>query len=276
MKIEAARVAKADRKVKLLHQEEQIGRTGGARTMKDQMREIAVRFGLESQARRLWMELKAHGWVPWGKSLIPEEAFSATLLNAIATLRSLEPAERFGDYLEFGVSRGASLACAYHCLQGAGLGEARLIGFDSFEGMPPEAAGEGWAPGMFRSSLRATETFLRQRDVDLDRVTLVKGWFSDTLTEERRAALGMDKASLIMMDCDIYSATKQALAFSAPHIGRHAIILLDDWGWRSDAGETGQREAFEEFLAENRDISAEPMPSYLPEARVFLLRRRRS
>lgn len=135
------------------------------------------------------------------------------------------------------------------------------------------AAKEGWAPGQYRSTLEATRRHLRKRGVDLERVTLVKGWFRDTLTEETRAALGIGAASVIMIDCDIYTASKDALAFCAPHIGRHAMIFFDDWGWPQERGEIGQKEAFEEFLAAHRDISAEPMPSYLPQARVFLLRR---
>ncbi len=167
------------------------------------------------------------------------------------------------------------MACAYHSLRAAGLDDARLIGFDSFAGMPPEAAEEGWAPGLFHSTIDATRSYLKSRGVDLDRVDLVQGWFKDTLTEERRTALGIGKASLIMIDCDIYSASKEALNFCEPHIERHAVVLFDDWGWREEADEIGQKEAFAEFLAEHRDISAEPMPSYLPQARVFLLRRRR-
>jgi O-methyltransferase len=106
-------------------------------------------------------------------------------------------------------------------------------------------------------------------------VDLVKGWFKDTLTEECRTALAIGKASLIMIDCDTYSASRDALRFCEPHIDRHAVVLFDDWGWREEVGEIGQKEAFAEFLAEHRDILAEPMPSYLPQARIFLLRRRR-
>jgi O-methyltransferase len=87
---------------------------------------------------------------------VPEDAFGAHDLYAIETLRKLEPAAPIGSYLEFGVSRGSSMACAYHSLCAAGLDETRLIGFDSFEGLPPEASKEGWAPGQYRSTLEAT------------------------------------------------------------------------------------------------------------------------
>lgn len=242
--------------------------------MKERVKELLAAIGLEEPRLRVKRSLQARGWFDW-EPLVPEGTFSACISGAIKRLRDLEPDEPFGSYLEFGVSRGTSLACAYDSLCAAGLNQTRLIGFDSFEGMPPEADEEGWSAGQFHSTINATRSYLKSRGVDLDRVELVKGWFKDTLTEERRPALKIGKASLIMIDCDIYSASKDALSFAEPHIERHAVVLFDDWGWREDADEIGQKEAFAEFLAEHRDITAEPMPSYLPQARVFLLRRRR-
>jgi O-methyltransferase len=252
--------------------------------MKEGLKQAVIRMGLGGPARRIRMvlggpvrrmrrTLHALGLTRW-EPLVPEDAFSACVSNAIEKLRGLEPAETFGVYLEFGVSRGTSMACVYRCLRAAGLIHTRLIGFDSFEGMPPEAAEEGWVPGQYRSTIAATRRYLAHRDVDLRQVTLVKGWFRDTLTEETRKTLAIGKASVILIDCDIYSASKEALRFSEPHIGRYAVVLFDDWGSRERKGEIGQKEVFEEFLAENRDISAEPLPSYLPhQAHVFLLKR---
>jgi hypothetical protein len=126
------------------------------------------------------------------------------------------------------------------------------------------------------STIEATRNYLKRQAVDLTRVRLVKGWFKETLTEQTRRDLAISKASVIMVDCDIYSASKEALAFCEPHIGNHAVFLFDDWGWREEKGEIGQKEAFEEFLTEHPDLAAEPMPAYSPQARVFLIRRRSS
>jgi hypothetical protein len=54
--------------------------------------------------------------------------------------------------------------------------------------------------------------------------------FRDTLTEQIRKDLAIAEASLIMIDCDVYSASKDALTFYEPHIRKHAIILLNGWG----------------------------------------------
>jgi O-methyltransferase len=190
----------------------------------------------------------------------------------IALLKSRD--HEFGDYLEFGVSRGTSMACVFHALQRSELHQVRLIGFDSFAGMPPEAETQGWRQGAYASTLRATRRYLREHDVDLRRLQLVEGWFKDTLKDATARKLALRKASLIMIDCDIYSASKQALRFSERFIVDTAMIIFDDWGSRADHGKVGQREAFAEFLAEFPDISAEPFEEvYRPASRIFLVRR---
>jgi hypothetical protein len=166
------------------------------------------------------------------------------------------------------------MACVHQVLQAKGLGGVRLVGFDSFKGLPPEAADEGWEPGIYASTEAATRRYLRERVVDLDRVTLVKGWFRDSLNEATRKRLRLRKASLIMVDCDIYAATKEVLAFVLPLVQEHAVIIFDDWGWRSDIEEIGQREAFQECIESVGEFEAERLDGYIPQSRVFLLRRR--
>jgi O-methyltransferase len=228
--------------------------------------------GLAPLARAVKRNLKARGLLPW-PSLVPEQAFSECVRNAIHKLRESEPLDAFGDYLEFGVSRGTSLACVDRVLREEGLQDVRLIGFDSFEGMPPGSEHEGWAPGDYMSTLAATRRYLRNQGTDLDRTTLVKGWFNETRTAATRRRLNLQKVSLVMIDSDIYSASKEALNFVEPHLAQQAVIMFDDWGWRSDLGEIGQQEAFNEFLAEHQGLTAEPLPGYLEQSRVFLVRR---
>jgi O-methyltransferase len=215
-----------------------------------------------ASARVLW------GWTP----LVPEDAFAECCDGAIRSLKS-EGHGPFGAYLEFGVSRGTSLAAMHHALERAGLGYVPLVGFDSFQGLPPEAEQEGWLPGQYHSTISATRKYLQMKGVKADRVRLIEGWFKDTLTQDTATRLGLTKASLIMVDCDIYSASHEALWFSEPLIQDMGVIFFDDWGWRADSNEVGQREAFAEFLAAFPMLSAEALPTYLPQARVFLVKR---
>lgn len=241
-------------------------------SVKQWVNRLLERMHLRNALGRLHVTLRHHGLAPW-RPLVPEQQFSACVDNALGELRRADPQHAFGDYLEFGVSRGTSMAAVYHMLQKNDLAGTRLIGFDSFTGMPPESASEGWEPGAYASSVNLTRRHLRSKGVEMDKVTLVKGWFSDTLNETTRSDLELDKASLIMVDCDIYTASKQALAFSAQHIHDRAIMIFDDWGWREQDGQPGQKEAFAEFLTQHPGIEANPLPSYLEQARVFMLTR---
>ena len=230
---------------------------------------VLDRLGVKAQTKRL---LEGAGVVTWTWTpLVPERAFIGCCRNAIGVLREHNRDADLGDYLEFGVSRGTSLSCVHKVLVEMGLPQMRLIGFDSFEGLPPEAAEEGWRPGQYKSTLAHTRAYLTKKGVDWQRVTLVPGWFSETLTEATKQQLGLAKASLVMIDCDTYSASRAALFFCASLLHDQAVIIFDDWGWRADVGEIGQKEAFDEFLAAFPNFRATPLPTYHPAARVFVL-----
>lgn len=227
-------------------------------------------LGLSGKAANFRSRLQSAGLAPW-KPLVPPDAFTQCCLTAIQALK--ERNQTLADYVEFGVSRGTSMACAFRALQQTGHSDARLVGFDSFEGMPPGSEAEGWQSGEYRSTLQQTRVYLEAEGVDLGKVELVKGWFSDTCTSATRQRLDLHSASLVMFDCDIYSATVEALAFAEPLLTEHSVAIFDDWGWRADKGQTGQKEAFEQFLERNPGYAVTPLPAYRPEARVFLLSR---
>jgi predicted O-methyltransferase YrrM len=217
-------------------------------------------------ARSLYGQFKANGLTPWSP-LVPEGAFLECALSSIALLR--ERGHNFGDYLEFGVSRGTSMALMAKALSDFQLSAVRLIGFDSFEGMAKDAYLEGWRPGDFRSTQRATLAYLSSHGVAEHRLRLVKGWFNETLTEETRGSLGLQKASLIMIDCDAHTPSRLALTFACRSLVDEAVIFFDDWGWTEADKIAGQKEAFASYLGENPHLRAIELPSYRPEAKVF-------
>lgn len=180
-----------------------------------------------------------------------------------------------GDYLEFGVYQGNSMIQMHRALAAEGLEQVRLFGFDSFEGLPPSADEEGvWSAGQYRADLDFTRERLTEAGIDWERTVLVPGFFSESLTPEMIAEHGLERASTIMVDCDLYSSACEALSFCAPLIGERALILFDDWN--STAEGEGEQRAFAEFLAENPDLEAIPAGTYTDAAKVFRLRRRES
>ena len=113
--------------------------------------------------------------------------------------------------------------------------------------------------------------------VDRRRVTLVPGWFSDTCVPATARKFNITKASVIMVDCDIYSSTKEALTFCAPLITDKALMLFDDWHTGQLAAKNlGERRAFEEWLAESGQFTAEPFGTYRQKSETFIVTRTRS
>jgi hypothetical protein len=251
-----------------------------------------VRAGLEWRAEALIERLprpvqvwvhnqRLNERVRRGETSYDRRRLIRTFRELLTMLKAREPGVELGDYLEFGVYHGTSLSCMYGARQELGEAGIRLIGFDSFEGLPESAAQEDdgtWAPGQFKSTLGLTRETLQRFGVPLDQVTLVKGWFSDTATPETRERLGITRVSIAMIDCDLYSSSKEALDFCAPLVGRHAAFVFDDWNADGLAEKgLGQRRAFEECLAEHPSLRAEEVSGldYKDKAdpKIFLVTR---
>lgn len=211
---------------------------------------------------RVWLlERKARARARLGMAFSAEyERLARSYRSAWKLLVEEDPTAATGAFLEFGVYYGTSLACMYEALEDLGFGSVRMFGFDSFEGLPESADKEPaspWLPGQYRSSLGMTRSYLRKRGVPAGRVVLEKGWFSETLTPDMRERHGITRASFLMVDCDLYSSAREALAFAAPLLGPRTIIYFDDWDAAGMADKReGERRAFEEFLAANPDLAA--------------------
>ena len=63
--------------------------------------------------------------------LVPVEPMSRTYRGALARLLERQQADALGDYLEFGVYDGTSLACMHRVLTEMGLDHVRLFGFEA-------------------------------------------------------------------------------------------------------------------------------------------------
>ncbi len=177
-----------------------------------------------------------------------------------------------GDYVEFGVYYGRTMVRTYRALSRLGLETAvRCIGFDSFEGMPKEARSEAgpWLPGQYRSDKEFALSYLADAGVDLSRIQLVQGWFVDTLNPETARSVGLERISVAMLDCDIYSSTRLALDFCGPLLTDVAFLFFDDYRANGVPSGDGQVRAFTEFLEERPHLSASHYGSYSSDSAVF-------
>ncbi len=179
--------------------------------------------------------------------------------------------DNVGDYLEFGVCHGTSLHCMHDTLKDLKLNKTKLFGFDSFEGLPViDLIKDGWSSSGFVNSIEFTTKILSSKGINWERTFLIKGWFSETLTKNVIEKYGIKKASLIMIDCDLYYSAKEALIFCAPLIKDTAIIFFDDW----EGNPEGEEKAFKEFLNEYSQLEALEFDNYEPQGKVFVVTNR--
>jgi hypothetical protein len=138
-------------------------------------------------------------------------------------------------WLEFGVASGYTIN-TISCFT-----KDTVYGFDSFEGLP-----EDWRDG-FEKGHFTRFGFL---PVVRPNVSLIKGWFSNTLPQFLQKQ--NKKISFIHMDADLYSSTKFVLDTVKDYIDDHCIIVFDELvNYVGFDGEKGELKAFYEFVTEN-------------------------
>ena len=222
---------------------------------------------------RSWTRFnKDHNAIP--RVLVRE--LNPKFTKALKVLTDKVGAGGMGDYLEFGVCEGTSLVCMFQALKALKLNDVRMFGFDSFEGFPAIAAIDienELQPGECASSLLSTADRLTVNGIDWSRTFLIKGWFGDTLNGNLIRDYNIQKASIIMIDCDLYSSAKESLNFCRTLIKDISIIFFGDW---SEDKIIGERRAFEEFLRENGQLKSELLSLYkyhgVPKGRIFLVK----
>ncbi len=123
-----------------------------------------------------------------------------------------------GLILEFGVFSGRTINRL------AAQADQTIFGFDSFEGLP-----EDWRPDVGKGSFRAGLPPVASN------VELVVGWFDATLPSFLEAHEG--PASLIHIDCDLYSSTRTVFTACRDRIVPGTILVFDEFfnyvGWRN-------------------------------------------
>lgn len=190
-----------------------------------------------------------------------------------------------GDYLEFGVFRGDSFVAAYHSITNAvkdwaskdrarmaftdadraqqafaqvKRNEIRFFAFDSFDGLPePEgvdAVSARFTKGRYDCSEDEFKRILKSRGVDLTKVTLVPGYYEDSLTQAVKDTHQLTAASIVMVDCDLYSSTKSVLEFITSLVVHGTIIIFDDWLVFKGDPNRGEQLACREWLEANPDL----------------------
>jgi O-methyltransferase len=205
----------------------------------------------------------------------PSDDIKSTIVWKAAQVLSGELVE--GDYLEFGVFDGASLANAFKTIRDVYRQRAsderhsaeyrkqvlelwkkmRFFGFDSFQGLPElspmDRQSNEFVKGKFAYSLSSFQRKLRAGRVDPGKVVIVPGWFEQTCTAETAEKYQMKAVSIVNIDCDLYESTRVALRFIAPLMVDGTVLIFDDWYSFRGNPELGEQRAFSEWKLSKPD-----------------------
>jgi hypothetical protein len=136
-----------------------------------------------------------------------------------------------GLVLEFGVFSGRTIN---HL---AALEPGRIVGFDSFEGLP-----EDWRADVPKSTFKHAGPPEARANVEL-----VVGRFEQSLPAFLAATPA--PVAFLHVDCDLYSSMKTVFRFLRERIGPGAVSVFDEYfnyvGWRDH-----EYKALAEFIAE--------------------------
>jgi O-methyltransferase len=186
-------------------------------------------------------------------SLVGWRGLAATFDAVSAVLRTgIE-----GALVECGVAQGGSSALmALTCVA---LGQRRKLWlFDSFEGLPDPTV-EDFFPGtkatgthirpLSRGSCLGTieqvqDLFFRKLRINPEDVTMVKGWFQDTLPANRNR---IGSIAVLRIDADWYESTKCCLENLYDNVVPGGYVIIDDY-----CSCYGAQKATDEFLSSRK------------------------
>lgn len=140
--------------------------------------------------------------------IIPEFKTRLDLFKASFTNIKVE-----GLYLEFGVYNGKSINNFIAALNP----DKQIYGFDSFEGLPED----------YTDSIKKNVFSTKIPEVR-DNVSLIPGWFNDTLKSFLKDY--KEKVAFLHMDADLYSSTKYVLTtlINEKRIQKGTVIQFDE------------------------------------------------
>lgn len=188
---------------------------------------------------------------PWGKAAL--HALLKVEYDYVQSLiAELMAADVPGAIVEFGVSSGHWLGKLAEFRETFGF-KREVFGFDSFEGLPvpdPDVDMAWFKEGQYLADLESVSRALRTETRPW--LTLVKGWYSDTLQQE--TARNIEHICFARLDSDLYKSSSECLSYLTDRLVKGSILVFDDWTYSIDKGET---KAFREWHAQNPEFSFE-------------------
>jgi len=184
--------------------------------------------------------------------------------------------QTYGSYLEFGVFTGSSFNFAMKANRKIdklfGKSNCEFIGFDSFDGFG-EIKKEDENPRFIDNIFSVNEEKVLDnihRCAKDQKMRIVKGFYKDTIKNKTTTDFNIDKARVVMIDCDLKESAHLALEFIRPSIQEGTIILFDDFVFFKGNKSKGEYGAFSDFKKKYPEILFRRIYDYGYGSRAFI------
>ena len=190
-----------------------------------------------------WNRLRARFFPEPYRTVMPYTMVDVPRLRNLSALaRRIDQLGIAGDIVECGACNGGSGALLALSANASPLARHVFL-LDSFEGLPVPGDEDGPEAqeyvGACCGSVDSVRDVLRRSGVPEGRVSIVKGWFQETLP-----ALAVERIALLHVDADWYESVRTVLDELYDKVEAGGFVVLDDYGyWK------GCRRAVSEFLA---------------------------
>lgn len=161
------------------------------------------------------------------------------------------------SFVECGVAKGGCLAI----MKFTSGKNNKIFGFDSFEGMPnitkedvseynktDPLTGFGKVGDNLSGGIDNVYNTFNKLNLNMNNVTLVKGFFQDTLQKENIDKIG--EIAVLRLDGDWYESTKICLEKLYDKVINGGVIIIDDYGHF-----IGAKKATDEFRMRNKILT---------------------
>jgi hypothetical protein len=138
------------------------------------------------------------------------------------------------------------------------MAEMKFWAFDSFEGLPDpvsDTSVEIWRRGALTTTEADFMRIVQEHGIYVDRVTTVKGFYSESLTAKlRRRMLDEEgRVAFVNVDCDLYESAVPVFDFVDPLMQEGTVIYIDDlFAGNRGAPTQGVARAFLEYQRKTR------------------------
>ena len=166
----------------------------------------------------------------------------------------------YGSYIEFGVFTGSSFNFAMKInkkLKYLGETDCEFIGFDSFQGfgnINKDDKHPFFNDDIFKINEEKVIKNIKKCSKG-SRMRIVKGFFEDTIKNKTTMDFNIEKARVILIDCDLKEPAQYALNFIKPSLQEGTIILFDEYICFKGSKVKGEYSAFNDFKKTNPEIS---------------------